>query len=547
MNPLKELYARLAARPRLAAALAAAALAAVAAALYLHYAPFLAVDDVWFLGEAESFYHGVALQGGLDSMPLNGHYHSLLAHNLPAGWERPFLPFAILSLLAAAYSLGAALGGARCGALSAGLAGLLFLSPGGLANWGRYFETAVFTLITALAAVFLVRYRATGRTGHAVMLGLLAGASLLCRSTFFLFPPFILAALWAGRGEKKIKPAAAAAILLLPYAMLVPWWLLRHSLGLEFALFETFRAKANIITGLLGRVHTIEGSYQEALALAGLNGSESLWRWGLGQAAAHPLTLAKAVLLRAWAVLAYKPAATLLAAAAFFLGRKDAGARALWAFVFYFILVHLPMPVEPRYFVPLLIPLAALGARAAGARFWPADAPAAAGWPARALAALVLAGPAAVYAGLGHYADGVKTSDQAAVIAAEAAAHPRCAWLAGRAGEEGFGTRHREALALQNAGRHAESLRLLESLLAERPGSAALWSDKGMQELRLGRKEQARASFRKAVQLDPGFIPAYLNLLYITPDKAAAGKLRAAALANLKPPYEGLRAALASK
>lgn len=538
MTPPKKIYAWL----------AAAALAAIAAALYFHYSPFLAVDDIWFLGEAESFYHGVAVRAGLDSMPLVGHYYSVLAHGLPAGWERLFLPFAVLSLLAAAYAAGAALKGPRCGALSAAAAGLIFLSLGGLVNWGRYFETAVFTLVTALLAVFLLRYRESGRTRDAVALGLLTGAALLCRSTFFLLPPFILVALRLLRGDKKIKAAPAAAILLLPYAMLVPWWLLRYSLDLDFAFFETFRAKANIITGLLGHVHTIEGSYQEALALAGLNGSESLWNWGLARAAAEPLLLVKAVLLRAWAVFTYKPLVSLLAIASLFAARLDDRGKLLAAFCLYFIAVHLPMPVEPRYFVPLLIPLAALAARAAAARLWPDDKPGTAGvWPAWALAALILAGPAAVYANLAHYARGIRTSDLAAVIAAEAEIHPGCRWLAGRAGEETFEALHREALALQEAGRHAESLRLLEGLIEKQPRAAALWSDKGMQELRLGKKDKARASFRKAVELDPGFIPAYLNLLYVTPDKAAAKKLRAAALANIKPLYEGLRPRLSAK
>lgn len=547
MQGLNELADALAARRRTRLTLAAVWLAFLAALVYRRFSPFLRPDDVWFLGEAESFYHGVAVRAGLDSMPLTGYLHSLFSHHLAAGWERLFLPLALLSLAGAAWSAGESLLRRR-GAAAAALAMLVFIFMNGMVNWGRYFETAVFALVTALMAVFLLSYRETGRTRDAAMFGLLTGASLLCRSTFFLFPPFILAALWLARGEKKISAGAAAAVLVLPYAMLAPWWLMRHSLGLEFALFEPFRAKANIITGLLGYVRTIEGSYQEALALAGLDQSANLWRWGLAQAAAHPWLIAKAVLLRAWAVLAYKPLLTLLAAAALFFGRRDAGARLLWAFAAYFILVHLAMPVEPRYFVPLVIPLAALLAASLPSPLGSVPAgPAKAGAAAWLPAAALLAATAGLYARLPHYAAGARSPDRAAVIAREAAAHPGDPWLASMAGEADLEARHRRALELQDSGHYAEALATLEELLAARPGSAALWSDKGMQELRLGKKDKARASFRKAVELNPGFIPAYLNLLHVTPDKAAAQKLRAAALANIEPPYEGLRPLLSAK
>lgn len=550
MRKIKNLAAAPGARPRLAASLAWAAALLLAAALYAHYSPFLTVDDVWFLDEAEAFYHGLPVLAGLDSMPLTGYCHSLLAHHLPAWWAKIFLPFSVISLLAVSFSAGAALAGARCGALAAGLAGLAFLSAGGLVNWGRYFETAVFTLISGLMAAFTLYYRDEGRTRDAVILGLLTGASLLCRSTFFLFPLFILAALLLWRGRLKITWGAAAALVLLPYAMLVPWWLMRGAAGQEFALFEAFRGKANVITGLLGYVGTIEGSYQEALKLAGLTGTENLWTWGLGRLAADPWGIAGAVPRRAWAVLAYKPLFTLLSLASLFAVRLDDKARLLAAFCLYLALVHLPMPVEPRYFVPLLIPLAALIARAAALRLWP-DCAARSGPSGRAaawlLAALILACVPGLYARMSHYASSVSAANQAAVLAREAAAFPGDRWLTERTGEADFAALHQRALELQDAGRHAESLRLLEALLQEQPRAAALWSDKGMQELRLGNKAKARDSFRKAIELDQGFIPAYLNLLSVTPEKAEAEKLRAAALAALRPRYSGLRPLLSGK
>lgn len=648
MRKIKEIGAALEARPRLLAALAWAAALLLAAALYRHFSPFLAVDDAWFLGEAEAFYHGLPLRAGLDSMPLTGYYHSLLSHHLPPGWVKLFLPFAVLSLLAASFSAGAALCGRRCGALAAALAGAAFLSVGALVNWGRYFETAVFTLITALMAFFLLRYRETGSTRNAVLLGLLTGASLLCRSTFFLFPFFILAALLLWRGRLRITLGAAGAIALLPYALLAPWWLMRHLTGQEFALFETFRAKANIITGLLGYVQTIDGSYQEALRYAGLGGSENLWAWGLDQLASNPLLIIKAVLLRAWGVLVYKPVLTLLALASLFSAGLDDKTRLLTAFLLYFIVVHLPMPVEARYFVPLIPLLGALIGRGAALSLWPDCAARGNGWARAAawtLAALVLAGPPAVYSNIAHYVRNIRAADGSAVIAQETAAHPGDPWLLERANEarllahlplgtpparastarlrfqyllsatlyenrllEGAGglpglEKETRALAFlhglengvpagelpderalndllgyypplralrlagricaadgaacaglrplslrwQNAGLYRESLALLDLLLHLHLRDARLWSDKGMQELMLGRRAAALASFRRAIDLDPQFIPAYLNLAGALGGGVAADEAYSLALANLTPPYENLRPLLEKK
>lgn len=427
------LGAALTARPRLRAWLAAAALLPLAAAFYGHYAQFRVPDDIWFLDEAEAFYHGLPILAGLDSMPLTGYYYSLLAHNLQAGWPALFLAFAVSSVLAVSFAAGAALRGRLGGALSAAAAALAFLSITSMANWGRYFETAVFTLLTALAAAALLYYRDGGRTRDAVLLGLLTGCSLLCRSTFFLFPVFILAALWLWRGRLKITWGAAAAIALLPYAMLVPWWLTRAYTGQEFSLFEAFRAKANIITGLLGYIHTIDGSYSEALKLAGLNGSENLWAWGARRLAADPWGLAVAVPLRLWEVLTYNPLLSAAAPASLFLAVMDDKAKLLAAFLFYLIAVHLPMPVEPRYFVPGLPLLAALLARAAAMRLDPGGA-APGGSPAGKaavyfLAVIALCGTASLYAHLPPYARSIRSGDEPAALLRETAAHPGEPWL----------------------------------------------------------------------------------------------------------------------
>lgn len=420
--------------PRLRAYFGAVAAILLAVALYTHYSPFLVPDEVWFLDEAEAFYHGLPILDHLDSMPLTGYYHSLLAHNLPVGWPGIFLPFAIISLMTISFAAGEELCGELCGTLSTMVTALAFLLIGGaLVNWGRYFETAIFTLLTSLAAAALLYYRDSGRTRDAILLGLLTGCSLLCRSTFFLFPFFILVALRLWRGKLEITWRAAAAIALLPYGMLIPWWLMRAYTGQEFALFEVLRAKANIITGLLGYINTIDGSYQEALKLAGLNGTENLWVWGVKRFGADPWGLAFAVPQRLWTALTYNPLISLATLASLLTTRMDDKTKLLAAFLLYFVAVHLPMPVEPRYFIPALPLVAVLIARAATLHlnFNRAAPPGnmAARRAVYVLAAAALYGTAALYVNIWPYASRINSGDEAASLHLEMAAHPGDPWL----------------------------------------------------------------------------------------------------------------------
>jgi len=422
-------------RPRLLAALAAALVVLLAAACYRHYSPFLSIDDNWFLSEAEAFYHGLGTGAELDSMPLTGFYYSLLAHHFSPLWLKFFLGFSVVSFTLVTFALGSALCSPACGALGSAIMLAVFLSFRTLVNWGRYFETSVFTLLTGLIAVFLLYYRASGKKRDAAALGILIGCSLLCRSTFFLFPFFLFAYFLFQREQLKLDWRTSLLIVALPCLMLAPWWLMKWELFHKFTLFEAFRAKANIITGLLGFVNTINGGYQEALSIAHLDASADLWAWGLGQLRHNFTGIAGAVILRLWKTLAFAPLLSILALGSLFAARLDGKLRALLALLLYFIGIHALMPVEDRYFIPLIPILALLIARGAVLRCGfagPEPGNAGGGYSRLSnylLAGLLACGPLLLYAHLRSYSANLRSPDRDAVLRLETAAYPDDTWL----------------------------------------------------------------------------------------------------------------------
>ena len=228
--------------------------------------------------------------------------------------------------------------------------------------------------------------------------------------------------------------------MVLPFLMLVPWWLMKWELFHEFTLFETFRAKANIITGLLGFVNTINGGYQEALSIAHIDASTSLWSWGAGQFRSNFFGIAGAVAIRLWKVFTFEPLLSALALGSLFISRHDQKVRALFYFLFYFAAIHLLLPVEDRYFIPLLPVLSVLIARSAvllcgGCPNGKTAAGRYAAYASYLLAGLLACGPLALYAHTRIYSANIKARDEAAVLRRETAAFPGDAWLLERNNE----------------------------------------------------------------------------------------------------------------
>ncbi len=69
-----------------------------------------------------------------------------------------------------------------------------------------------------------------------------------------------------------------------------------------------------------------------------------------------------------------------------------------------------------------------------------------------------------------------------------------------------------KALALQLAERHAEGLALITQLIADHPDEAELWLLAGNQQRYIGRTSEAVNSYRRAIELRPGYGMAYWAL-----------------------------------
>lgn len=73
----------------------------------------------------------------------------------------------------------------------------------------------------------------------------------------------------------------------------------------------------------------------------------------------------------------------------------------------------------------------------------------------------------------------------------------------------------RYAAALEAAGRPAEAVPLYRRLVADKPGSALLWTDLGNALAAAGESEAAEASYRRAIELDPDRGDAANNLAWL--------------------------------
>jgi tetratricopeptide (TPR) repeat protein len=67
-------------------------------------------------------------------------------------------------------------------------------------------------------------------------------------------------------------------------------------------------------------------------------------------------------------------------------------------------------------------------------------------------------------------------------------------------------------IALQNMGRYQESLRYMDCLLKIKPDHAMALTQRGVALALLHREDEARASFWRAIQVQPGFMMPFLNL-----------------------------------
>lgn len=283
-----------------------------------------------------------------------------LFHN-DAGWGMPLFGAA----LAAARALGAEawlLLAVRfgvylltfcAGALFRGRgAGLLALLAAGAAELGAGYaydaEQSFYTFFLLLALCLLLRRGREDTPRSAALAGLAVGAGLLVRTPLFLFAPLYELARLPFSPRGRAFWAKAALFAGAAYALLLPWGLLNRYISGKFALLDGGRAACNLVTGARGAVYTMNGDVAALTA-----GVASPLGFYVREAAARPAGFALAFLKRLKAVALFHPwlLALFLAAAVFSRGRDRLPLLALPA---YFILVHAALPVEARYFYPLL-------------------------------------------------------------------------------------------------------------------------------------------------------------------------------------------------
>jgi len=267
---------------------------------------------------------------------------------------------ALLLLFFSAYNLGRIKGDRLHGALyavSAGLIGLVRPAPHGP-------EQIFFTLLLVVYLNLEAARAARPGPGGSFLSGLALGATLLVRSSLFLFPPVAAALelLFAVRPRKTVLKEAAF-FLLGAYILLVPWVRLNYFVSGRFIPLENERGTANLITGVKGAIFTMEG---DSRALAGLSREDSVFKWAVSEVLREPGAYFSAVAKRIWFVLKMFPFTFLLAALALFYLRRKADPF-LIALAAYFLIIHCLLSIEERYFYPLSYLLGFLIAGAAGA------------------------------------------------------------------------------------------------------------------------------------------------------------------------------------
>jgi 4-amino-4-deoxy-L-arabinose transferase-like glycosyltransferase len=320
------------------------------------------------------------------------------------------------ALLSAAAIPGAALLGLLAHSPLAGLlaAVLVACDPGLIGAAPSYhIEPFLGLLVLAVCLALLLWKQRPGAAG-AGLAGACVGLSLLCRSTLFLLPPFLLLAASLVPALKGLR-RGRTAFLAASYLLLAPWaarnaWHFR-----AFIPLEQGAASRNLYAASLGYVENVEGyGYQDVLAgrldtdpLASSGPVDRMRDMALEHIRRQPLAYARSTAKRFVLSLRLRWWAWVLAALLLFWRRREADAALLGAVALYFFAVHSPMTWEARYFDPVLPALYALAggalaeawSRARGRR--PAAPKAAPAWLRPALAS---ACAALLSLGLGYLA-----------------------------------------------------------------------------------------------------------------------------------------------
>lgn len=382
-----------------------------------------------------------ALTGTFDNywLPLFPVTLATLQYHLPAWLQAGAHKLLFMLPAALAFSAGALAHSFRAGAISGLLsAGLgYFLLRDNRIDYEQNLEQLLIavTMLT-LANGLLLKFRS--RAARGFFIGLLFAAALYAKGVIALFIPLLLL-YEARRKEDPVPLKAQWPVLAVVLPALLVWGLVNLRAGNGFVLLEGGYRTANIALGAMGMVSTMEG---DARTLAGVAQDQSMVLWAAGEALRHPLRYLLAVPQRLYYLLFAHPLVPGLGAlfAAWLFGlyrlRRMEAARPLLLLILYLFAIHLLMPVEGRYFVPVWflvcvftsITLAEVLAGLAGA---------AAPFPGARAVFFAAAAPLLAFFGFSFLllvSYPVRSAGQRDIYAMQAA-HPASPWLNSQAGD----------------------------------------------------------------------------------------------------------------
>lgn len=216
---------------------------------------------------------------------------------------------------------------------------------------------ALLMLVNGLA----VNFRSSLKRGAAI--GLLLAVALYTKGVILLFFPLLL--LYETRFKSDRVPFReqwpAATVFL---AAVLAWAAVNRLCGNGFMFLEGWSRAGGFVTGATGLVSSMEGDMH---SLAGGAANANLTLWAAGEILSHPVRYFFAIPQRLYLLLATQPLAPGLAAlfllwlAGIFRLRRLETVRPLLLLTVYFLFMHLLMPVEGRYFVPVWFLTAVLG------------------------------------------------------------------------------------------------------------------------------------------------------------------------------------------
>lgn len=441
---------------------------------------------------------------------------------------------------------------------------LVALDPRLIAEVPSYNIEPFFCLLVLAVCAALLCWERRPKAAGAALAGTAVALSLLCRSTLFLLPPFLLA-VFCWSAELRRLRRGAALLLAASYLLLAPWTARNYRHFRAFLPLEQGAASRNLYAASLGYVENTPGyGYQDVLAgkldtapLASLGPVERMRDMALAGIREHPASYLASTLKRFVLALRLHWVLWLLACGLLFWKRRDPRPKLLAAVALYFFIAHSPMSWEPRYFEPVLPCLGVLAgcalaeawrraARSPSAGLPPAEPP---GWLAAALAGvlaalhLLCAGYLGVEAAWLSFPCRVPASPLSLLRCAEtqdkasaAAGLQRALRLPGADpdiqarilidqalmdGDRGLldqamvassQTVRQQAIALQGLKRFPEAALLMDELVVRGTRRADALTVRGAQRALAGKPRPAWQDLSRAVALDPADIAARVNL-----------------------------------